>query len=249
MGTYGLALAMLMAVSPAAAEWLTYVGGATGEKVIPSPPHRLSYFQGKPCPQEDDGSSRFQCGAPVSLHFQTGTRTILQTAGTIDHFTVYDLQYFSPDSVEPDQRSVLVGIGADEVHEVHARGNTIGGSFSPIRIRSLGQQPMIEVNWEDGGNAHFVQQDYLLLKKSGAILLDFTPVVNAARLAIPADMVTYRPTETFDLSGLVYSVGAFRRDSPVGGKVACCTARIDVQFQIANGRVVPGKSTYIPDWP
>lgn len=169
--------------------------------------------------------------------------------GRIDGFTIYDLEYFFRGETEPGRRSVLVRIGANEVHEIHTRENVVLGTFYPIKIIAAGQQSLIEVKWDDGGNAHSVYEDYFLLKKTGAILLDFAPVVNAAILAVPMEMVTYQPTSRFDLNTFVYSIGAFRRDSPASSKLACCEGRVEVQFQIVSGRVVAGQSTYIPVWP
>jgi hypothetical protein len=242
-------LGVLVLASQAVAEWTRYVGEATGERIDSSPAFSLSHFRGRPCTQNDPDGPLFRCGSPTSRAYQTGARTTLQTVGRIDGFTIYDLRYFSSGETEPGQRSVLVRIGADDVHEIHARENAIGGTFYPIKIIAVAQQPMVEVKWDDGGNAHSVHEDYLLLRKTGAILLDFAPVVNAAKRSIPADMVTYQPTSRFDLNALMYSVGAFRRDSPASNKLACCTGRVDVHFQIANGRVVPGQSTYIAIWP
>lgn len=235
---------------PALAEWKRYVGDAIGDRIDSPPAHSLRYFQGPPCSGNGPDCPLFQCGSPVSKNYQAGTRTTLEIVGRVDGFTIYDLKYSSPEDPKPGQRSVLVSIGPDEVHEIHVRENMPGGTFYPIKIIAVAQWPMIEVKWDDGGNAHFVHEDYFLLRKAGAILLDFAPVVNAAKSSIPADMVTYQPTSRFDLNALMYSVVAFRRDSPASSKLACCTGRVDVQFQIADdGRVAPGQSTYIPIWP
>jgi hypothetical protein len=172
----------------------------------------------------------------------------LDVVGRVGAFTIYDFEYYSPGNGEPNQRSVLVRVGTDEVHEIQVQGNMIGGTFYPIKILHAGKQPLIEVKWDDGGNAHFVHEDYFLLAKTGATLLDFMPVVKAADQAIQPEMVTYQPTSKFDLDALIFTIGAYRADSRASGKMACCTGRVEVQFHIANGRVVPGQAKYVPDW-
>jgi hypothetical protein len=249
MRRYGHVLCIILFAATAFAEWKRYMPGNTGESIDSPPAYTLRYFRGQPCRETDPNDRPFECGSPASRAAQPGMRTTLQMVGRIDGFTIYDLKYFSPGKTEPDQRSVLVSIGPDEVHEIHVQGNAIGGTFFPIKIIAAGQQSLIEVKWDDGGNAHSVHEDYFLLTKEGAILLDFAAVITAAKQAIPPGMIMYQPTSRFDFNAFLFSIGTFSTDSRTSSKLACCTGRVDVQYRLIDGRIVPGRATYVPDSP
>jgi hypothetical protein len=109
-----------------------------------------------------------------------------------------------------------------------------------------GQQRVIKVQSEDGGNAHNVYEYYFAILKEGAVLLDFVQVFEAASKVVPSEMVTYQPTSEFDLKSLLFRIEAEKRNVNVSAKMGCCEGRVEVLFRIELGRVVAGVAKYFP---
>jgi hypothetical protein len=103
------------------------------------------------------------------------------------------------------------------------------------------------VKFDDGGNYHEVNEDYLAILVNGPLLLDFQPVFQAAEKVVPSDMETYQPTSQLDFELLLFSIQTVRRNVNVSPKLACCEGRVEAPFRIEPGRVVTGEPKFFPN--
>lgn len=240
-------LCVVLTATSVSAQWKRYVD----EELKDSPPaHKLAYFLVDPCHESD---RVLQCDpqpSAVESERRSKTRTNLREVGKIGPFVVYDLEYFfSGEEPAPAMRSVLVGTMPDRLHEIDVQGNGPNGELFPTEILDVHhrRQHVIKVKFDDGGNAHAVHEQYFVILEGAALLLDFTPVFDAASRIIPNGMMTYQPTSRFDFNSLVFHVQTEPVDVNIGRKGACCEGRVEVPFEIERGRVIAGVPRYFPE--
>jgi hypothetical protein len=244
------ALCLIGVATSALAEWTRHVTMPHGAFSDSPPAHSLAYFRAHPCARSDPKDRFLQCNqhpSAAELARQLRMQAKVRRVGKVGTFTIYDLEYFfDGDELGPGLKSVLVQTAPNQLHEIRVQGNQPQGTFFPTEILAVGQQLLVKVKWDDGGNYHIVYEDYFAILKSGALLLDFKPVFQAASEVTPSDMITYQPMSHYDFKSLVFNIATEKRDV-VGRKVACCQGRVEVPFRIDQGRVVVGEAKYFPD--
>jgi hypothetical protein len=191
-----------------------------------------------------------QCiDTPLEIENRLKMHTTVRLVGRIDAFTAYELLYFSGgDESQPFLRSVLVETAPNQLHEIHvqeADGSLM--TLFPTEILRVGQQSIIRLKFDDGGIYHIFYEDYFVISRLGAILLDFKPVFEAAARAVPHGMGAYQPTSRFDLEALTFHIQTEKNDPNVSPKMGCCEGRVEVPFTIRDGRVFAGTAKYFPE--
>ncbi len=180
---------------------------------------------------------------------RANTHSDLRVLGKVGALTIYELDYFlGGGDGRLDLKSILVETAANQLHEIHVQQRWLGGGIAPSELLDAGTDKILKTKFEDGGNYHYVYEDYFLITNGGAYLLDFKPVFDAAAKVIPSDMLAFQPTEIFDFVKLVWTMDTEKRDQNLGEKAGCCQGRVSVKFRLENGRVVPTDATYDPDW-
>lgn len=248
---FRLVLWAILIATTATAQWKRYVD----EELLDSPPaHKLAYFLVDPCLRSDANDRRvYQCDlklSAVELERPSKTRTSLRVVGKIGQLIVYDLEYFFSDQeFGPNMKSVLVQTAANEVREIDVRSAGPRETLLPTQILrgEHGQPPVIKVNFDDAGIYHFVHEEYFVILNGVALLVDFTPVFDAALKIIPNGMTTYQPTSRFDFKSHVFHIQTEKLDANIGPKVACCEGRVEVPFRIEQGRVIASNPKYFPE--
>ena len=227
-------LYVILLATTAFGQWKRYSRLDFGGGSDSPPPHALAYFQADPCSRTGQEDRVAQCNehpSAAELEHRRKTHTDLQVIGKIGALTVYDLYYYFPD-VDPDRpgmRSILVGATRQQLHEIHVADNSPLGTLFPTEILHVGNQGILKVKADDGGNFHIVK-----------------PVFDAAKKAVPNHMVTYQPTSQFDFDAPLFRIQTEKRDVNIGPKVACCEGRVEVPFRIERGLVIAGQATYFP---
>ena len=162
-------LAFLLAASTVFGQWNRYVQTITGERTDSPPFHTLQYFKIDPCLRTGSNERILGCGSgsptKAELDRLAKTRTDLKLVGKIGPFTIYDLYYFYcyDDSCYDDkrvrgERSILVGSGSNQFHEIEFTGR--GGAIYSSEILKVGSQQVLKTKSDDGGSYHFVYEDY-----------------------------------------------------------------------------------------
>jgi hypothetical protein len=250
-------------LGPAAfGQWPRYIHALKSYNDPPdSPPtHPLAYFRADPRsrPNSDVLCAALELCIPSAtqgppptqseLEERARTHTDLRLVGTLGGLSVYELDYFlAGGDGSLDLRSVLVETVPDQFHEIHVQEKTSPlSTVYPSEI--VGREPVrvLKTKYDDGGNYHFVHEDYFTISKRGAHLIDFKPIYEAAEKAVPGDMAIYQPTEAFDFGKLLWTAQTEKRDANIGPKVACCEGRVSVTFRVDGGIVVPGAAKYEP---
>jgi hypothetical protein len=236
-------LCMTLMATAALGEWKRYVHSEY--EIVDSPSaHDLAYFRLDPCSRDDVNDRVIQCGSPEE---NAKTHTEVNLVGRIGAYSVYDLQYFlARGGAKVSMRSVLVETAPNQIHEIHVR-ESWDGTISLARILSAGQQSIIGVTFDDGGMYHIVYEDYYVISKGVAVLLDFKTAFDAASRVVPRGMDTYQPTSRFDFKALLFHIRTETMDRNVAANMACCEGRIEVPFTIKEGRVIAGKAKYFPE--
>jgi hypothetical protein len=184
------------------------------------------------------------------LERRKATTTELNLVGKIDGYSVYDLDYaFTGHAYLRGMKSVLIESAPNQFHEIYVRAldNMQGQGEWPTEIIDDGQQSILKMKFEDGGNYVIVYEDYFVIVNGIPVLLDFDPVLKAAKEVVPKGMTAYQPTSEYHFGSHVFSIRTERTDADVGPKVAGCEGRVEVHFSIENGSVIAGQATYSPD--
>lgn len=246
-----VALCMVLFAAAVPAQWKRYSETFGGGGTDAPPAHDLQYFKVHPCSRSDKKDRIADCPSHPSeeeLQWRASTRTEPRIAGKIGDFTVYDLEYFLDGGAPgPQMRSVLVETSSRQFHEVLFQESTTLGTLFPTEILKAGQQLVIKVKYDDGGNYHFINERYFVMLDGVAVLLDFGPVIRAAEEALPSGFSTYQPATEFDFKTLMYSIATVGPGG-IGSKIDCCVGRVTVPFRIEKGLVVAGKAVFDPDW-
>lgn len=216
-----LAICIALMASVGHGQWLRYIHAVKSfDRAPDSPPaHPLAFFRADPRarPESDRPCAMLDlCYCPVQpcppptrseLEERTRTHTDLRLVGTVGGLSVYELSYFlSGSNGPPDLRSVLVETAPDEIHEIHVQDRSDPFSeIYPSQLVGLEPAQVLKTKYDDGGNYHIVYEDYYTISGRGVHLLDFKPVFEAARKAVPGDMVIYQPTEMFDFNELAWT--------------------------------------------
>jgi hypothetical protein len=179
------------------------------------------------------------------------TRTDLKLVGKIDGSTIYDLFYSgcNDDSCDEDQRvqggkSTLVGSASNQFHEIQFTAR-LGPALSS-EILKAGNQQVLKTKSDDGGNYHFIYEDYFAFVNGKPELIDLRPIWEAAGALVPKPFEIYQPASKMDFSELLFEAGT---ENPVGNgpKVSCCTGRVSVTFKLVGARIEVTGSKYDPD--
>jgi hypothetical protein len=241
-----VALAALM-TAPAVAGWERHVNGGGSDA---PPPHPLAYFRVHPCLRSDPNDRVLPCFAdnkPPSEAFKLD-RTELVAVGTFGKFKAFELNYLFDyelhDKGTLDMKSILIQTGSDEFHEIYVvYGYPPPGGIGATAIVHVGQdQILCSGFWDGGAYSERAQVCFGSFDRSEPMFLDFTPVHEAARKAVPAG-----EGEIWDFaSNFDFPLLTWRGGVNVGSGVAfCCHGTVTVTFRFdATGRVIPTEAKY-----
>ena len=216
-----------------------------------SEPHPLAYFTEYPLLLEldpcDDCSPEKRSAQAKEMGFTSEVAFV----GTLEGFAIYDVFYRSQEERER-WKSILVRTGKDEYREIYHTESfgPAGGSPLSAKIITVGKEQLLQTRCWDGPRSY--QDDYWFFDKAGPTIVDFSPILTAARSVLPKGMRLYAFEDEstpgthylwqFDHPALTSTLWVLNRDEPY-----CCSGgRIDVTFRLNQGRVVVTGKRYDP---
>ena len=248
-------LVLLLASSTLFGQWNRYVQTITGDRTDSPSFHTLQHFRTDPCLRTGPKERILGCGSENPTKAEADrlakTRTDLKLVGKIGLFRIYDLYYLYcyDDSCEDQRvrgaRSILVGSASDQFHEIQFTARL--GPVYPSEILKIGTQQVLKTKSDDGGNYHFVYEDYFAFANGKAELIDLQPIWEAARGKVPKPFEVYEPASKMDFSELVFEAGTENANAGIGPKVACCIGKVSVIFQLVGGLVHVTGAKYDPE--
>jgi hypothetical protein len=173
----------------------------------------------------------------------------LSAVGRTNGVGIYSLEFSGTvtpgETPGPYLRSILIESSPGKVHEVYVQERPFAGTLYRGEIVMIGPPTVIAVLMADGGMYRSISKDYFAISPEGAVLLDFTPVQEAASKVVPAGMRTWPPTSGYDFGSLTFFVATEPADGPA--KISCCQGRVEVTFRIEGGRVVASPAKFFPE--
>jgi hypothetical protein len=231
---------------PAFAGWHRQVDTAKGSFNDSPPPHPLAYFQVDPClrPNSDALVRALECtwdGAPpptpAEQERRANTHADLVEVGKIGEFEIFDLWY-------PDVRSVLVKMAPEMYREINVKLVRRRDQFPSSEIIRLGDELVLIVKSNDGGNNNRIDQVVYTFRQSGPEQVDFKAVHNAAEELIPPNMSIR--TAADDFASMTYKVEAYRNDLNLPPVSVTEGARITITYRFVDGHAVVTNAKYEP---
>jgi hypothetical protein len=113
----------------------------------------------------------------------------------------------------------------------------------PSRFVTVGDDEFLEVSYVIGGRSQPTQDDYFWIDKSGSTLVDFRPILLAAKSVIPAGKTLrwiYEMDGNIPGTHYLWSAG-----EPLVSRLrAPDTEDLQVEFRFDHGKVIPTKTSY-----
>jgi hypothetical protein len=255
-----LLLAGLLAL-PLSAAWERIVATPKSFKVDQPEPHSLAYFTEYPMARDESGDFCPSCSPERKLAEakKFNIKTELTLVGTPAGYSVYDLYYRFEGPGEVDTKSILVRTGADEYREIyHSEPTGVFARAEPSVLVPVGNDQFLEAGYFDGAKS--VAYEYFWFDTHGATLVDFRPILVAAKSLIPAGRSVkwgYEMEGSFPGSHYLWD-----HTKPLLSRVSVTNiidnknpgpvtyyGIVEVEFKFEQGRVVVAKASYDPDAP
>jgi hypothetical protein len=234
---------MLLAL-PATAEWPRLVSTPKNRWVDAPKPHPLAYFTQYPSLRDEAGDFCYLCTAEKRLAEakKTKARAKIRLIGTLNGFPVYDVFYYFGSDEKPDWKSIVVKTGRDSYREIYHDQPT-QGLVNPSFLVKAGPDTLLGLiddlyRWDE-------VEEYFWFEADGIIRLNFEPVWQAAKKAIPPDRSIWAShlSGPSNFPGLTISVGITYPDN-----YRCCAKGVvKVKFKLDRGQVVVMGTSFDPD--
>ena|SRR5579872_6274168 len=177
-----------------------------------------------------------------------GTKLSLGRVGSMAGYLIYDLYLYNryQNEYQPGQKSILVKLPSGEYREInHCEPVGVDGACQPSRIIKLGVDEFLEARYD---THKYSVYEYFWFDASGPTLVDFRPLLFAARALVPKGNIgeideDLPGAHSFWTSGepLVsrFAVWSEAENRYVGA--------VEVEFRFDHGRVVATKSSHDPN--
>jgi len=235
---------VLLLAAPAAAEWPRLVIYEKGTRVDRPESHPLRAFTEYPW-RTLSGDICYPC-SPENLAWARAqkARTDLRSIGTVNGFPVYDLFYYWHEEPRPGMKSILVQTGVDTYREIyHDEPNE--GDPLPSFLVSAGSDTLLCL--KDNVYRSDVEDDCFWFGKDGVVMLDFTPVWQAAQRTIPDGKRIWAHDVMARVTIPQLAIPVWLQ-VPQGLHPPCCgPGVVYVRFRLELGRIVVTQTDYDPD--
>ncbi len=184
---------------------------------------------------------------PKELERRTKTTTELIEIGKIGELTVYDLWYTRGVYSEGhrDLRSILIQTGPDEFREFDVHDFfTAYNLYLPSEIVVLDGDPLLIVEYHDGGNNNHIYKTPYFFRENGPEKADFSAVAKAIKALIPPYM-SVRGSED-DYASMQSIVELYRNDTHEALVSVKERARVTITYRFFDGHAVVTGNTYQP---
>jgi hypothetical protein len=245
-------------VLPLDAAWVRHVMTPKTEWVDVPEPHASAYFTEYPMLRDESGDFCSSCTPEKRLAEakKIKVRTDLSLIGNLAGFAIYDLYYRFEGQGSTDHKLILVKTGTDQYREIYHREPTqVDARAAPSVFVKIGNDQFLEARYIVGGRSDDTY-DYFWFDQSGTTLVDFTPILVAAKALLPSGK-TLRWIYEMDgnIPGTHYLwvhtrplVSRVRVTNGIDNNAPVVEAGIvDVEFRFDHGRVIPTKAFYNPD--
>jgi hypothetical protein len=225
-----------------AAPWQRKVATGKSTWVDTPQPHPLAYFTAYPMTRIEDS-----CGICTAENLaeakKVKAQADLKLVGTLSGFAIYDLYYHFEDNPGPDTKLILVKTGSDQYREIYHREPTqTDARAEPSRFVEVGDERILEAVYDVGGNGGDYTRDYFWFDKGGATLIDFTPILVAAKAVLSAGREVLW---IYGMDGPGPGTHHLWEPGPLISRVRVEGAGIvTVEFKLDNGIVVPSRTSW-----
>jgi hypothetical protein len=215
-------------------------------------PHPLSYFTEYPLLLELDPCEGCTAEKRRAQAESMGFSADVQFVGTLEKFAIYDV-FYHVDTDRYRWKSILVQVGQNEYPEIYRTESfgPAGGSPLSAKIVTFGKERLLYTRCWEGPRSY--EDDYWFFDKAGPSIVDFRPILAAARSVLPKDRKLY----FFDGESLPGTHYLWDLDQPTlssslwvlaGGEQYCCSGgKIDVAFKFDHGRVIVTRTRFDPN--
>jgi len=243
-----IVLLLCVLTLPASAAWERLVLTPKGERIDKPQPHPLAYFTEFPILRNEGESFCARGCSPETLAElkKIKIKTELTLVGTLNGFLVYDLFYRYETEGSPDTKTILVKIGPNLYREIYHCEPVTGGPVPSQFVNSAGMRLLL-ARYRVGGKSPDLN-DYYLFDQAGSTLLDFGPVLAAAKAALPSGGIL----RAFLLQGIPGAHYLWNHTFPLLCKLdvfdeaeSSRLGFLEVEFRFDHGAVVPTSTRYV----
>ncbi len=143
---------------------------------------------------------------------------------------------------------ILVKTGIDKYREIyHVEPTQVDAHAGSSFLVGVGQERLLGSRYMVGGNKGTYSDDYYWFDKGGATWVDFGPVQEAAKGALPEGKILSSGGD--DNSPRNMALGMFRLRVQDRGDWLCCSrGAVIVKFKLDRGRVVITDASFDARW-
>jgi hypothetical protein len=228
-----------------AAPWQRKVATGKSEWVDLQESHPLAYFTAYPM-LRIEGFCGLCTAEDLAEAKKTKAEANLKLVGRLAGFEIYDLYYHFEDRPGPDTKLILVKTGEDQYREIYHREPTqMDALAEPSSFVKAGDDQFLEAVYDDGGNGGDHLRDYFWFDRSGATLVDFTPILVAAKSVLSAGREVLW---IYEMEGKIPGTHHLWAPGPLISRVRIEEAGVvTVEFRFDHGKVVPSRTSWDMD--